>query len=97
MSLPDLAERWATPTSSIAKGGVPQDSKGKRDLRLDISPSGPSAPEATGRECRPKLNPRFVEHLQGLPAGWTAFGALETPWSRWLRLMRSELSRLGWE
>lgn len=31
------AARWATPTSSIAKGGVPQDSKQKRDLRLDMA------------------------------------------------------------
>jgi hypothetical protein len=26
----------ATPTASVAKGGAPQDSKGKRDLRLDV-------------------------------------------------------------
>jgi DNA (cytosine-5)-methyltransferase 1 len=27
---------WATPTVSVSKGGVPQNSKGKRDLRLDV-------------------------------------------------------------
>jgi len=30
------AKAWATPTASTATGGTPQNSKGKRDLRLDI-------------------------------------------------------------
>jgi hypothetical protein len=30
------AKGWATPTASIYTGGAPQDSKGKRDLRLDL-------------------------------------------------------------
>jgi hypothetical protein len=30
------SEFWATPSVAAAKGGMPQDSKGKRDLRLDI-------------------------------------------------------------
>lgn len=44
------------------------------------------------------LSPSFVEALMGLPRGWTVPTASElsaTEWSRWLRLMRSELSRLG--
>jgi hypothetical protein len=45
---------WATPTSSIAKGGVPQNSKGKRDLRLDVelwpTPLVPSGGRARSQE-----------------------------------------------
>lgn len=31
------AQNWSTPTSAVATGGAPQDSKQKRDLRLDIA------------------------------------------------------------
>lgn len=37
----------ATPTASIAMGGRPQDSKGKRDLRLDLLPT-PTASDRFG-------------------------------------------------
>jgi hypothetical protein len=37
----------ATPTASIAKGGFPQDSHGKRDLRLDLLPT-PTVSDANG-------------------------------------------------
>jgi DNA (cytosine-5)-methyltransferase 1 len=40
------------------------------------------------------LNPLFVEALMGWPIGWTDCGSAETALSPWLRLMRSELSRL---
>ena len=36
----------ATPTAAIAKGGAPQDSKGKRDLRLDLKVRLLPTPEA---------------------------------------------------
>ena len=58
-----------------------------------------------GHECSPKcrrLNPLFVAWLMGWPGGWTQlpsgrndFESLATEWSRWSRLMRSSLSRLG--
>lgn len=54
--------------------------------------------------ARLRLNPNFTDWLLGLPPGWTTpcpqefalidFGRGETPWSRWQRLMRGELSRL---
>ena len=37
----------ATPTASISKGGRPQDSRGKRDLRLDLLPT-PTKSDGTG-------------------------------------------------
>ena len=57
-----------------------------------------------GHICSPKcrrLNPLFVEMLMGWPGGWTLlpsglrdYESSVMEWSRWLRLMRSELSRL---
>jgi DNA (cytosine-5)-methyltransferase 1 len=69
----------------------------------------PATPRAGGNTCAGDrtLNPLFVEALMGWPPGWTdpepsaggstACGSAATAWSRWLRRMRGELSRLGWE
>ena len=46
-------------------------------------------------DTRRSLNPLFVEALMGWPSGWTGFGSAATAWSRWLRRMRCELSRLS--
>ena len=45
----------------------------------------------------PRVTPNldFVESLQGLPIGWTDGELSGTQLSRWWRLMRSALSRLG--
>lgn len=51
---------WATPTGSIAKGGVPQDSKQKRDLRLDAA----KAPEWTAPSATDWKGPRGAGHLE---------------------------------
>ncbi len=40
-------------------------------------------------------NPRFGEWLMGWPGGWTDTRSPVTGWCRWLRRMRTELSRLG--
>lgn len=45
---------------------------------------------------RRRLNPLFVEWLMGWPLGWTDFAPVGTEWTRWSRLMRSELLRLSW-
>ena len=42
----------------------------------------------------PRLNPQFVEWLMGFPILWTDCESSETRSSLWLRLMRSEFSRL---
>ena len=35
-TLPSSVARWSTPTVAASTGGAPQDSRGKRDLRLDL-------------------------------------------------------------
>jgi DNA (cytosine-5)-methyltransferase 1 len=60
--LPGVVELLATPTASIAKGGRPQDSKGKRDLRLDLLPTPTATPYghqrslSDGAAVRPSLD-----------------------------------------
>ena len=47
-----------------------------------------------GKPLKVSINPRFTEWLMGVPKGWTTAtvsGCSETEWSRWWRLMRSEL------
>lgn len=76
---------FATPTAAIAEGRAPQNSKGKRDLRLDASTwATPTSrdhktgqlPTRDGGDSLPvqaggSLNPMWVEWLQGFPLGWT--------------------------
>ena len=61
-------------------------------------PSGPTAPKTPdGQTSKPRLNPRFVEALMGMPRGWTSdqpCASLATEWSLWRSRMRSELLRL---
>jgi hypothetical protein len=69
---PKIPQMWATPTGSAAKGSTCQDSKGKRDLRLDV---------------KGKLNPPWVAWLMGVPIGWTALEVLGTRrFQQWLLL-----------
>lgn len=63
----DPGSWWATPTAAIAVGSTCQDSKGKRDLRLEVDG---------------QLNPTFVEWLMGFPIGWTDLKPSEMPLSR---------------
>ena len=74
------ANNWATPMAS--DGSKP--SAGNR-RSADLSHQA-QATENPGSESRPKLNPRFVEWLMGVPLGWTAFEPVETAsFRRWLR------------
>ena len=43
------------------------------------------------------FNPRFGEAMMGWPIDWTACGSSVTGYRPWLRRMRGELCRLGWE
>jgi hypothetical protein len=65
-STPGSPRAWSTSTAAISKGKAPQNSKGKRDLRLDI---------------RGKLNPDWVAVLLGFPAEWLSVSSV-TPAAR---------------
>lgn len=105
----DLTERarcWATPAARDWKSGHASPETLARNSRplneqavnLHFRPA-PETPRAGANICADArtLNPLFVEALMGWPIGWTGFGFAATEWSRWSRLMRGELSRLGWE
>jgi len=93
--LANQASLWATPIA--------------RDARNDSTACKFEGSEPLGRQvlrtvsdgrvtsATAVLAPSFVEALMGLPPGWTepiASDPSGTRWSRWLRLWRSELSRL---
>jgi DNA (cytosine-5)-methyltransferase 1 len=83
LKLTGVAKKWATPTARDWKDGSGPSRKaptnsllGRQAPRSGIvgplsSPGGPISP-------RPRLNPRFVEWLMGLPVGWTDFAPLGT-------------------
>ena len=75
---------WPTPTASTygynLGGAAGRVGKKRQSLRGIVG--GPESPE-------------WLEWMMGLPIGQTALEPLGTRWSRWWRLMRSELSRPG--
>jgi hypothetical protein len=89
------AGMWMTPTARDHKDGATTLANtpvngllGRQVLVTPMAGSDTSEPRRT-------LNPLFVEALMGWPTGWTGFASVETAWSRWLRRMRCELSRLN--
>lgn len=86
----ELVRSWATPTTRDWKDGT-----ATADVKTNCL-LGRQAPRSMsdGMESRLTLNPLFVEWLMGWPIGWTDCGSAATGLSRWLLLMRSELSRL---
>ncbi len=83
--LTHAAGMWMTPTARDHKDGA---------TTLANTLVTPMAGNDTN-DVRPTLSPLFVEALRGWPTGWTGFACVATAWSRWLRRMRSELSRLN--
>lgn len=86
----ELMRSWATPTTRDWKDGT-----ATADVKTNCL-LGRQAPRSMndGTESRLTLNPLFVEWLMGWPIAWTDCGSVATGLSRWLQLMRSELSRL---
>ena len=70
--LEDQAAMWSTPQARDGKGAFQAHTKGGSDLSLRVqktaTPGPPSSPSA--RTSLPRLNPRFVEWLLGLPESW---------------------------
>jgi hypothetical protein len=99
-----LSETWATPTARDHRSIHASRQTRERNSRPLSEQVGGfcSRPDrltsSAGRNSSAAdrtLNPLFVEALMGLPIGWTGFGFAGTEWCRWSRLMRCELSRLG--
>jgi DNA (cytosine-5)-methyltransferase 1 len=95
VTLCDATRMWMTPTARDHKDGATSLANtpvngllGRQVLTMPTAGSDISAQRRT-------LNPAFVEALMGWPTGWTGFDSAATEWCRWLRRMRSELSRLS--
>ena len=90
-------DKWPTPTSTdarrsgrIGKSKGPNSNPGttlcdavREWVRMWLLPSSHPAREVgSGFSNHP--NPEFLEHLMGLPLGWTACGYSETEYASWL-------------
>jgi hypothetical protein len=89
-NLTDESVAWATPTTRDWKDG-----SATADVKTNCL-LGRQAPRSmkSGNVFPLTLNPLFVEWLMGWPIGWTDCGSAATELSRWLQLMRFELSQL---
>ena len=79
-SLRQDARRWGPPTARDWKdtpSRAPENSLLGRQVLTRPARGAVSSPAT--RRSPPRLNPRFVEWLMGLPRGWTAFAPLGTP------------------
>lgn len=101
--LNSAAAMWSTPRGSDGEKGGPNQSFGAGGVPLatqaaNCLPSLPAPPtsDAGGKSSQPtrRLNPRFVEWLQGWPIGWGDCDWPATGLSRYRRLMRSCLCGL---
>lgn len=108
-NLDDAIAAWPTPASRDYRSPNSQDSQDRRNTNsargqqlpnfvADLSRSSrpvPAIPDGSKSSAtRRTLNPLFVEWLMGWPIGWTACAPVEMGSSRWLGLMRGELSTL---
>jgi hypothetical protein len=73
------ARQWSTPQARDLKG-EPSDSRGKRNLWLDIVGRPPPTTCGHGGPCRPTLNPRFVAWLMGFGPSWPTVALSWLPW-----------------
>jgi hypothetical protein len=89
-NLTDESVAWATPTTRDWKDGA-----ATADVKTNCL-LGRQAPRSMnyGSASPLTLNPPFVEWLMGWPIGWTDCACAAMGLSRWLLLMRSELSHL---
>ncbi len=92
------ANQWPTPKDRDWKG---QSQRGKHGLmdalpnmacRSSLPAPQTSMPGGKSSTRTRRLNPRFVEWLMGLPAGWTDFAPVEM--RLWLSRLRMRLRHL---
>jgi len=89
-----VTRHWATPTARDWKDGVVINNNAETHSNLSRQAPRTLKDGGVTSSTGLTLNPLFVEALMGWPIGWTDCGSAGTALSPWLRLMRSELSRL---
>ena len=79
------AKNWPTVTVGEEKYRIKGNSQASKCLsamavRGELGPPDQANPNTSGKsqELQGKLNPSWVEHLMGLPVGWTDLGSWET-------------------
>lgn len=83
-----VGRNLATPTASLEKGGRPQDSHGKRDLRLDLLPTPTATPYGSNQSpspaatVRPSLQTMATQELLPTPVTTDARGTRNATASR---------------
>lgn len=105
--LSSVASQWPTPRSSDRENRTTKNAPSHglthgKTLAGEASARSLPAPgsEASGHTCSPeclRLNPLFVDWLQGFPPGWTDCDATAMPWFPWWLRTHSERLRAVWE
>lgn len=92
------SKNWSTPIATMEeKGGDYRRGNPtlKKQARDSFHPDQTMpADGSTISDTRPKLNPRFVSRLMGIPDDWTSSSSSATELSPWLRRMRTALLQL---
>jgi hypothetical protein len=71
-------ESWPTPNTSDRHGANLPHDLGRGYLRCEVLPKLIKETDCKTANRHGKLNPDWVEHLMGLPVGWTDLGSWET-------------------
>ena len=71
-------ESWPTPNTSDRHGANLPHDLGRGYLRCEVLPKSIKETDCKTANRHGKLNPDWVEHLMGLPVGWTDLGSWET-------------------
>lgn len=105
--LNSLAAQWPTPRASARENRTTKNAPSHgvthgSTLAGEASERSLPAPgtETHGHTCSPeclRLNPLFVDWLQGFPPGWTDCDATAMPWFPWWLRTHSERLRAVWE
>ena len=99
-TLTDAIRMWSTPTATVEGRGNCPSQLARRSPGLKVEAEHFHQGQTTtkdGAQLYPRLNPRFVEWLMGLPTGWVSLEpvAMES-FRQWWRLHLSLLQEGQW-